>query len=300
MITIYHKDGKEKDIKIIKEPEKDSWVHVESPTDTELKKKKKKLQLDESVLADAIDRHEIPRIEIENDVVYLFTRFAYMKESQIKTAPILIILATNHIISISIEPFPRLEPILQLKPTTAHRLKLHIKLLSEVQETYSLALNVISKNVRIYTYELEKIKNKDIVQFVLFENDLHDFNLALVKTNKDISSLLSRKIVPLSNPEHDKLEDVYLSNSQLIDICNENIRTIVNLRESYSTIITNNLNRVIKLFTSLTVILTIPTVISSFFGMNVVLPNTTFMQIVFGTSLISTFALVIFIYKDWL
>ena len=138
------------------------------------------------------------------------------------------------------------------------------------------------------------------MQFVLFENDLHDFNLALVKTNKDISSLLSRKIVPLSNPEHDKLEDVYLSNSQLIDICNENIRTIVNLRESYSTIITNNLNRVIKLFTSLTVILTIPTVISSFFGMNVVLPNTTFMQIVFGTSLISTFALVIFIYKDWL
>lgn len=303
MTTIYYKNGgKDKEILTITEIKDGSWIHVESPTERELQYLTEKLNIDQSILTDAMDKHEIPRIEVENKNIYLFTRFAYMKENQIKTAPILIVIGKTFLATISRETFPRLEFLLNSKPisSTTNKMKLLIRILNQIQETFNTALHVITKNVRVFTYQLEKIRNKDIIQFVLFENDLHDFSLALVKTNNDLNTLLSGKITSLSQSDHDQVEDLILNNSQLIDICNENTRTIVNLREAYSTILTNNLNRIIKLFTSLTVILTIPTMISSFFGMNVALPSMSFFQIVLGVSIFCGVAIIIFIYMDWL
>ena len=68
------------------------------------------------------------------------------------------------------------------------------------------------------------------------------------------------------------VEDLSLSNRQLIEIAKSNLKNIVNVREAYSTIMTNNLNKTMKTLTSITVILTIPTIVASFFGMNVDLP----------------------------
>lgn len=301
MLEIYYKNGKDKTIQTIPEFKEGTWIHVENPTRDELLYLEKTLKLDQSLLVDALDRHEIPRIEIEDGIVYIFTRFAYSKDKQITTAPMLIAIGKHFIATISPSVFPRLSHLLnEHTPATTHKIRLLLKILHQIQETFNYSLHIITKNVRTFTFQLEKIRNQDIVQFVLFENDLHDFNLALIKTNNDINNIMLGKILPLTQPEHDQIEDIYLNNSQLIDICNENIRTIVNLREAYSTIMTNNLNRIIKLFTSLTVILTIPTIISSLFGMNVALPELSFMQIVQSTALICVLVLIFFTYKDWL
>jgi len=150
----------------------------------------------------------------------------------------------------------------------------------------------------------ENVRNRDIVQFVNIENVLYDFNTSLVRMEAVYNSLLTRKIFHLTDVERDLLEDVALACNQLVQITKENLRTIVNIREAYSTILTNNLNRIIKLFTSLTVILTIPTIIGTFYGMNVRLPFAqsplAFYEIVAITIFIALILVIIFFRKDWL
>jgi len=95
-----------------------------------------------------------------------------------------------------------------------------------------------------------------------------------------------------------------LSNKQLIELSDDSIRTIVNIREAYSTIMTNNLNRVIKLLTSVTVILTVPTMIASIYGMNVNIPFAdkpwAFFAILLFMIVVTGFLLFAFIREDFL
>ncbi|KXK10525.1 MAG: Zinc transport protein ZntB [Microgenomates bacterium OLB23] len=110
------------------------------------------------------------------------------------------------------------------------------------------------------------------MRFVELEGTLNDFRPALVRTNNILESLTSGRHLTFRENDRDLIEDIVLSNRQLIEQTDDSIRTIKNVREAYTTIMTNNLNQVIKLLTSLTVIFTIPTMIASLYGMNVSLP----------------------------
>src|SRR4030042_71073 len=152
---------------------------------------------------------------------------------------------------------------------------------------------------------MEKIGNKDIVQFVNFEGVINDFLAALVPTNTILNNLLnstaSRRLLELYEEDKDLIEDLFLSNNQLIELCKANLKTIVNIREADSTIMTNNLNRVIKFFTALTIILTVPMIASSFYGMNINLPFAehpmAFWGILITTLVVSFILLAIFFRK---
>ncbi len=169
---------------------------------------------------------------------------------------------------------------------------------------FTSQLNKISKRIRSSITNLEKINNKDIIQFVSYESMLNEFLSDLIPTNSIINSLLANRNFKFTEDEHDLLEDIKLSNNQLIELSKANLKTIVNIREAYSTIMTNNLNRVIKLFTSLTVLLTIPTIIASIYGMNVQLPfadqSWVFAGIIGLIILILAGLSVIFIRNEWL
>ena len=181
---------------------------------------------------------------------------------------------------------------------------LEIKIFTQINETYSLHLNSVSKKLRMFTFRMEKIINRDIIQFVHIENLLYDFNSALVRLQPIYNSFVNGRMLTLHEHEHDLMEDVSLACNQLIQITHENLRTVVNVREAYSTVMTNNLNRVIKLFTSLTVLLTLPTIIASIYGMNVDLPlenEPGAFLIIMGLTLgLSLTGFIIFLRKDWL
>ncbi|KKL16870.1 hypothetical protein LCGC14_2491250, partial [marine sediment metagenome] len=104
-----------------------------------------------------------------------------------------------------------------------------------------------------------------------------------------------RQALPLFEP----MEAEYIG--QLMEMCRSNLKNIANIRDAYSTIMTNNLNNVVKLLTSLTVILMVPTLISSLYGMNVKLPFAespiAFVGILIFTFLLSLLILAIFIRK---
>lgn len=306
MTTIYWKDAKQKEAIQLEEFAPNSWIHVEHPSPEELQILQEEFSLAENLLQDAMDFQEVPRIEQENGDIYIFTRYVSGNNEEIQTLPLLIIIKENAFFTIAPDLFPRMQLFLEGKIdfVTSQKNKLLLQLFDQINDTYNDYLNAHSKKIRNLSVRVEKIKNKDIIQFVQYESVLFDFNSSLVRINTLFTNLLTGKFLKFKDGELNILEDLSIDIIQHIQITKENLQSISSIREAYSTIMTNNLNRVIKLFTSLTVILTIPTIIGSFYGMNVRLPFESlpmaFSGIVLSTVVLCCIALAIFYYKDWL
>jgi magnesium transporter len=253
-----------------------SWVHVEDPVDAELDLLAERFGLDRGLLSDAIDPYEVPRVEVEGAITYLFTRIPYEDEhGKIETSPALLGVAESFVFSISRRSLPFFARFIDghVPFHTTQKTRFLLQMLMEIDIAYGRYITLISKEVRRLQARLHShISNRDIVRFVHFETILNDLLDALVPTNAAVQKILSGKFLVLFEEDKDFVEDMYLANNQLIELCRANIRSIGSVRTAYSTIMSNTLNRVIKLLTSLTIVLTIPTIIVNLYGMNVPLP----------------------------
>lgn len=306
MITIYYRTLKEPELQTLDKFKMGSWVAVESPSEEELDLLAKDLPLDRDFLTDAMDPHEVPRVEREGGVTYVFTRVPLEEEMQTTTTPLMIAVGKNFVLTVSSRPLPFLNKFQagELEFYTTQKTKLFLQFFSEINTTYSSFINSIARGVRGVSIRLENIGNKEIKQFVMFEGSLNDFLAALTPTNSLLNNLLSGKFLQLFEEDEELVEDLMLSNRQLIELCQSNMRSIGNVREGYSTIMSNNLNRVIKILTALTIVLTVPTIVASFFGMNIKLPLAqspdAFLIVMGGTILISAGVLALFLKNRWL
>ena len=306
MIKIYQKTIRDRAVKTLDSFKVGSWVYVENPTEGEIKSLADKHSLEESLLKDALDPYEVPRIEFEKKAAYIFTRVPHGEEIRAATSPILIVIGENFVLTLSEKSLPFLGQFLTGKVdfSTTQKTKLFLQIFSEIVSTYNSSLNNISRKVRSFGIRLEAITNKEITQLVGFEGVLNDFLSALTPTNTILNNLLSGKFLALYEEDKDLIEDLSLGIGQLMETCKSNLRTMVNIREAHSTIVTNNLNRIIRLLTALTVIIAIPTMVFSFFGMNVALPGTELPQaslwILSGTGIVGILLLAVFIKNRWL
>lgn len=251
-----------------------SWVSVEDPTEQELLKLAEQLNLETDILLDALDPFEVPRIEKEGEVTYLFTRFAHKNGDKITTSPLLIIVSATFLITISVKALPFLNKFIEgrINFFTTQKTKLLMLIFVEIHKDYQRLVNAVHKNIRNISSDLELIDNKDIKTFVKFETLFNDFLFGLEPTNLALKKFVSGKYVKLYEEDKDLIEDLLVDNEQLIHLCKSNQKGMYNIRESHYSVLSNNLNKTMKLLTSVTVILTIPTMVSSFFGMNVGLP----------------------------
>lgn len=274
MITYYYKTTKGSPFKKFKEAKSGVWVHAENISSDELFQITKNFNLDPDIVSDAIDPFEVPRIEREGNVDYIFTRYPIETDGKVSTVPLLIAVTRDHFITITPKSFDLIDRFENEKIVsyTNRKTKLLIQISLEINRSYQKKVNAINKKIRNATNNLEEITNKDLSDFVVFEKVLNDFLTSLQETNIILGKLLSGKHLKLYEEDKDLIEDLFLDNNQLIEMCKASLKHLVNVREAYSTIISNNLNRTMKLLTSLTLLLTIPTMIASFYGMNVHLP----------------------------
>jgi len=306
MKEIYYRNLKDGRISKIDDFRAGALVYLKNPSEQELKDVAQNLKLEFGHLKDALDPHEVPRFEPEENAAYIFTRFPREDQGEIITVPILFVVSDKNLIVVSAQHFSNLDKFFnnQLDIFTTQKTKSLLQILSQVFSAYTGSVNSIGRRVRRASVELEKIHNRDIVQLVAFERILNDFLFTLVPSGTVLRNILAGKFMNFYEEDKDTMEDLMLSNEQSLELCRSNLKTIVNIRDGYSTIVTNNLNRVIKLFTSLTIILAVPTMIASLFGMNVRLPLEThplaFLWILVGLFVISLFLLAVFIKNRWL
>ncbi len=306
MLTIFHRAKRNKDLehKKIETIQSGVWVHLESPTADELDRLVTEAGLDAGLLADATDPYEVPRVEKEDKAVYMFTRVPISRGGEVSTAALAIVVTPKIIVTIAQEKLDLWKPFTSTKIDflTTQKTTLFFLIFRAINTSYQKFLNEIRREIQRTSVSLESISNKDIVRFVRFERTLHAFVGALTPTNSAIATILSGKMFKLYEDDSELIEDLQLSNGQLLEGCSSSLKTIVNIRNAYSTIVTNKLNHTIKLLTALTIVLTVPTMIASFFGMNVLLPfrensGFAFWGIV-GVSLAMAFLLLVFFMRD--
>jgi magnesium transporter len=277
MIKYFFKSLRSERIQELDRSKPGCWVYVEDPSEHDVEELTAKFNLTIGHLQDALDEDEMPRLEKEGDQSYIFVRFATKNpEGELVTVPLLFIFGGNVVITVSRERLPSLSAFVEGKVNfaTTQRAKLILLILQQIVEQYDGYISKTSKQIKLIRSRLRghDISNKDFVDFVMIEDELNEFLSSLMPTNATLRRLLLGRYVPLFAEDQDIVEDLLLNNEQSIEACNSNVQSIAHIREAYSSISSNNLNRTMKILTAATVIIALPNVVYSMYGMNVPLP----------------------------
>jgi magnesium transporter len=271
--TIRYKDVKLRRVVKPKKLRSGSWVEVVSGSGDFLRQASSNLGLDETIILDALDPNEIPRMEHEDEGLYIFARMPTPPQGLSATKPLLIALTPKYVATFSDQPLAGLQRALMQNPLyTTQRTKLVIQLFLELSKAFQESVHHYSKQIRLISTDVTKIKALDINELVKYQMVFDDYLAALEPSDDILEDLLSGKYLRLYEDDKELVEDVLIATKQLIDMCKRRLKRIHSIREGYATIVSNNLNQTMKRLTSLTIILTLPTMIFSFYGMNVRLP----------------------------
>ncbi len=306
MIKIFYpKSAELKDASITKIL-KGSWVHIENPSEQEIGQLAVDLKLDTDMLLDGIDQNETPRIEKYDGNTYLYVRYCLPESEKLTTSPMLIVMTSDYLVTVCYKPFTHFDTVQKKDIQTSKRSQLLMEILSEINEGYKRRINSVSKRIWQIRSGLDKahINNKDFITFIDIEEDLSDFLMALEPMNTALNNLMAGKYFRIDEDDRDSIEDFELSTEELIGLAQSRLRTIQNIREAYSTMTANNLNKVFKLMTSITILMSVFTIITGIYSMNVPLPlyhNPSVFWVILGVSIsvISVLA-ILFRRKKWL
>lgn len=277
MIKYYHKTTQDAQLKEVDSPHKGSWVYVEAPTDEEVAQLAKRFKLEAGNLEDARDDDEMPRLDRQDGLTYIYVRFAYRDSGGgLSTVPLLIIFGGEYVITICRIRLPALDYLMRGRVAfaTTQRAKLVLLILSHISDQYDGFINRISRQIKGIRSRLRStgITNKDLLDFVTIEDDLNEFQASLQPTNAALRRLLVGRQLPLFDEDQDIVEDLLLNNEQSIEAIRSNLLSVGNIRDAYSAISSNNLNRTITLLTLSTILVALPNVFFGMYGMNVALP----------------------------
>ena len=275
MITYLRSTNYRPGIKEIEKLQPGTWIRSERPDDDELALLVK-LGLDQDILSDALDPHEVPRVELEGDWTYFITRLPDTDDDfNDFTTPILFALGTEHIVTVSRDPLGRLwQPFIDRTDTaTTQKTKIFMLMVDAIANQYQRRVASINRQMRASTNDVRTLRPQDIATFVEYERKLNDYLDALIPTNTALEKMLGGRLLKLYEDDRDVVEDLSIDLEQLIARCKSLLRTITNVRDSYRAVMDTRLNETLRILTVITLALTIPTMIAGLYGMNVPLPG---------------------------
>ena len=254
---------------------KDSVTICIDPTKTEILDLEKTLALEIDMVNDALDIYETPRIEQYEDQIYFYVRYCTPSNNELATEPITIIDTKKQLVVIFRQKSTFSDKLISTTSGPyAQRTRMILSIMSEINQTYRTYLLKVSREVLGVRSKLNKhdIDNKDFINFIDIEEDLNEIIGALQSYDQLMTTLLRGKTIKMYEDDIDLAEDVELSIKELLTVAETRKLTIASTREAYSTIMANNLNKTFKKLTSISIFLTIPTVTTGLYGMNLALP----------------------------
>ncbi len=275
MITIYYSRARERELQQLDEPRAGSWIVATAPTEVEIEQLKS-YGLDPGYLEDATDLYEAPRVEVDEGVVYIFTRYCYPEGKEIATEPLLLAYTTDYLFTVGRVETRILDNLThdRVEFVTTQKTKTVLQILSGLNTSYEQQLTKISKRILQLRAKMRQsqLTTREFVGIIELEEDLNEFLSALQPQALLFRSLLSGKYLRLYEEDRDMVEDIERSTDELITLVQGRLRTLVNMRQAYDAIATTNLNNTFKRLTSIAIFMTIPTIVGGLWGMNVALP----------------------------
>ena len=258
----------------------DKWVQLISPDEKEIQFIASKTGIMPDYLRAALDEEERSRIEKEDDnlliVVDIPTVVMDDKKSYCtySTIPLGIIMRDKYFVTVCLEDSPILQEFGQASSKVKGiNLSMHSKttfqLLFAIATKYLFYLRRIDRSSQRIQADLHSsMKNKELIELLDIENSLVYFSTSLGANAAVIEKLTRTNVIKKHEEDQDLIEDVAIENNQAIEMCNIYRDILSGTMDAYASVISNNLNIVMKVLTSITLILSIPTLIASLFGMN--------------------------------
>lgn len=283
MFKIYNTDIQTSEFKEIEEVKKGSWINMISPSNEEIKQICKKLQINEDFIRDSLDSEEKPRIEIEEDdgtILFVIDVPVIEKENETyeyTTMPLgIIFVRDDYIITVSLRKYMVIERFVKSKIknfATYMKSRFLFQIMLENSSEYLKYLKRINKETEIAESTLKNsMKNRELLKMLSLEKSLVYFTTSIRANEVVMEKTLRGKFIKLYEDDEDILEDAIIENKQAIEMGKIYSDILNGTMDAYASIISNNLNGVMKFLTSITIVLAIPTMVSSFWGMNVKLP----------------------------
>lgn len=294
MISIYTTDNN--GVNEVNELKKECWINLTNPTIEEIKKVSKETRTDEDLIVKLMDTEELPRIEVGNNATLIVVDTPYVTDTRYKhkynTEPLGIIINNDgYIITVSLKQQLILDDFMENKVKNfdaSKKTKFLIQILLRVAGIYQKELMSIND----YINKKEKIlykstNNKELIDLLNVEKTLVYFSTSLKANDVVLEKLSKGNVVTLYEDDNDLMEDAMIENKQAIEMSNIYREILTSMTDTYATIISNNLNDVMKFLAGITIVFSIPTMVASFIGMNVPLGE-------MGTSNISFVLIIIF------
>ena len=283
MLKIYNTDIETNEFQEIREFKKGSWINLVNPSENEIKKVCENINIQEDFIRDALDYEEKARIDKEeDDNTILFVVDVPIsekgEENEIYTTmPLgMIVVRDEFFLTVSLRKNKIIESFEKRKIKnfqTYKKTRFIFQILYLNSSYYLNYLKQINKETEIAEYILKNsMQNKELLKLLSLEKSLVYFTTSLKSNEIVMEKTLRGKIVKLYEEDEEILEDAITENRQAIEMAQIYSNILNGTMDEYASIISNNLNGVMKFLTSITIILAVPTMISSFWGMNVKLP----------------------------
>lgn len=275
MITYYFRTIKDEELKVLEVPRTGVWVHAVSPSSEEIATLIRDLSLDEDIIEDAQDFFEVPRLERSEGAAYFFTRYPFTDQKEgTDTAPLLIVMGETFVLTLALRevlPFKRLLDGSEMVVTT-QKAKLFIQIMDAITHAYDSESMRLRKAVQKDRVRLRKIGPREIERLVSYETKLNTMVDALTPTNTWLQQVARGNFMQLFTEDIEMMEDLVIANNQVVNSARSILKTIQNIRGGVEAMMTSRLNNSLRILTVLTILLTVPMVIASIYGMNVELP----------------------------
>lgn len=278
MIKIFKNEIDNELVKKLDKIEDNCWINLVKPTEEEIKLVVDTLKIDEDLITKVLDEEELPRIEKTDNATLIVVDCPFLEDVHIKnkytTYPLGIIICNDlHIITVSLKEFSMLKEFETGNVKTFYTYKKSRFLIQLLLRTASLYLKVLNL-INVDIHKKEKVlyhstSNKQLVELLDIEKTLVYFITSLKANDVVLDKLSKGNVVSLYDEDVELLEDTIVENKQGIEMCTIYKEILSSITDTYGTIVSNNLNVVMKFLAGITIVLSIPTMISSFLGMNV-------------------------------
>ena len=283
MISIYNSNLEDNVLEKVNVINKGCWIHLENPTEQEISQICKDVNIEQDFIRYALDYEEKPRIDIEDkDDTKLFIidvpKSKKTKgENSYYTIPIgMIVVRDDFFITVNVEKNQIIDKFKNGNVRgflTFKKSRFILQILYENAIFYLNYLKKLNKEKQATEEALKKsMKNEELMKLLNIQNSLIYFETSLKANEVVMEKTLRGKTIKLYDEDEDILEDAIIENKQAMEMTQIYSNILDSAMEAYGSMISNNLNVVMKFLTSITIFLAVPTMISGYWGMNVPVP----------------------------
>lgn len=257
------------------------WINLIAPTEEEIHTVVNQLQLPLEFIKDPLDEEERSRIEKDDDNILAIVNIPLVSKDEndiliFDTIPLGMIHTKDCFITVCLKDNPIFHSFTQNKIKnffTFKKTRFTFQILYLTATSFLRYLKQISKTTDAIEKELhQSLKNKELFKLLNFEKSLVYFTTSLKSNNIVMQKMLKSNYLKMYEDDQELLEDVIIENQQAIEMAETHSSILSGMMDAFASVISNNVNIIMKFLASITIIMALPTMVASYFGMNVAVP----------------------------